>query len=141
MIQTDASEYELGAALLQNGQQIIFASKTLTEVESPHANIERECLTVCYSLEVFHAYMYGRHITVQNDHKPLELIHQKPMHAAAPHLQCMLLCLQKYDCTIQYTYGKEMVLAERLSLFPSHKENFSIELLKHIDHIYVSDRR
>ena len=42
VIQTDASEYGLGAALLQGCQPIAFASKTLTDVESHYANIERE---------------------------------------------------------------------------------------------------
>ena len=40
MIQTYASEFRLGAALLQGGQPIAFASKTLTDVESHYANIE-----------------------------------------------------------------------------------------------------
>ena len=39
-IQTDASEYGLGAALLQNNRPIAFASKTLTDVETRYANIE-----------------------------------------------------------------------------------------------------
>ena len=34
VIQTDASEYSLGAALLQDGRTIAFASKTLTDVET-----------------------------------------------------------------------------------------------------------
>ena len=46
------------------------------------------------------------------------MIQQKPIHAAPPHLQCMLLCKQKYDYTIQYKPGKEMVLADHLSHFP-----------------------
>ena len=95
VIQTDGSEYGLGAALLQDGRPIAFASKTLTDVETQYANIECECLSVCFGLEKFHTYVYGCHITVQNDHKPLEMIQKKPIHTAPPHLQCMLLCLQK----------------------------------------------
>ena len=34
VIQTDASEYGLGAALLQDGRPIAFCSKTLTDVET-----------------------------------------------------------------------------------------------------------
>ena len=90
-IQTDASEYGLGAALLQNNRPIAFASKTLTDVETRYANIEQECLSVVFGLEKFHTYIYGRHITVFNDHKPLEMITKKPIHAAPPRLQRMLL--------------------------------------------------
>ena len=88
---TDASEYGLGAALLQNNRPITFASKTLTDVETRYANIEREWLSVCYGLEKLHTYIYGKHVTVQNDHKPLEMIQRKPIHAAPPRLQCMFL--------------------------------------------------
>ena len=42
-IQTDASKYGLGTALLQNNRPIAFASKTLTDVETRYANIEQEC--------------------------------------------------------------------------------------------------
>ena len=87
VIQTDASEYGLGAALLQDGRPIAFASKTLTDVETRYANIECKCLYVCFGLEKFHTYVYGQHITVQNDHKPLEMIQKNPIHAAPPHLQ------------------------------------------------------
>ena len=40
VVQTDTSEYGVGAALLQGGQPIAFASKTRTDVETFYANIE-----------------------------------------------------------------------------------------------------
>ena len=132
VLQTDASEYGIGSAFLQNNRSIAFASKTLTDVETRYANIERECLSVCYGLEKFHTYIYGKHIAVQNNHKPLEMIQRKPIHAAPPRLQCMLLCLQKYDYTIQYIPGQNMVLADRLSRFPSPHDNLPIKLHQNI---------
>ena len=132
VLQTDASEYGLGAALLQNNRPIAFASKTLTDVETRYVNIERECLSVCYGLEKFHTYVYGKHVIVQNDHKPLEMIQRKSIHATPPRLQCMLLRLQQYDYTIQYIPGQNMVLADRLSRFPSPRENLPIELHQNI---------
>ena len=83
----------------------------------------------------FHTYIYGRHITVHNDHKPLEMILKKPIHAAPPSLQRMLLHLQKYDDTIGYKPGKEMVLADCLSHFPQRKENLPIQLHQNIQNI------
>ena len=47
-------------------------------------------------------------------HKPLEMIHLKSMHNASPHLQRMLLQLQKYDMKIEYKPGSEMLLADAL---------------------------
>ena len=128
ILQSDANKYGLGAALIQNNRPIAFASKTLMDVETRYANIERECLSVVFGLEKFHIYIYGRHIIVQNNHNPLEMIQRKPIQAAPPRLQCMLLKLQKYDYTIQYIPGKDMVLADRLSRFPSCTENSPIIL-------------
>ena len=53
VLQTDATEYGLGAALLQDGRPITFASKTLTDVETRYTNIEHKCLSVCFWLENF----------------------------------------------------------------------------------------
>ena len=134
-VHTDASEYGLGAALIQHNKPVAFASKTLTPVESRYANIECEYLSVVFGLEKFHTYIYGNHVTVYNDHKPLEMIQKKPIHAAPPCLQRMLLRLQKYDYNIIYKPGKQMVLADRLSRFPSKYENLPIELHHNIHHV------
>ena len=83
-IHTDASKYSLGTALIQDRGPIAFASKTLIDVEIRYANIERECLSVVFSLEKFHTYIFGCQITVYNDHKPLEMIQKKPIHTTAP---------------------------------------------------------
>ena len=132
ILQTDASKYGFGAALIQNNRPITFASKTLTDVETRYANIERECLSVCYGLEKFITYIYGKHIIVQINHKPLEMIQRKPIHTGPPTLQCIFLCLQKYDYTIQYIPGQNMVLADRLSRFPSPHNNLPTELHQNI---------
>ena len=130
IVQTDASEYGLGTVLIHSSCPIAFASKTLTDIETQYANIEQECLSVCFSLEKFNTYIYGWHVMVQN-HKPLEMIQQKPIHATPPRLQQMLLHMQKYDYTIQYKPGKEMVLANHLSCFPSHSNSLPIPVCKY----------
>ena len=47
----------------------------------------------------------------------------------------MLLRLQKYDYNIIYKPGKEMILADRLSRFPSRSETLPIELHNNIQHV------
>ena len=69
------------------------------------------------------------------------MITKKPIHAAPPRLQRMLLQLQKYDCTLVYKPGKEMTLADRLSRFPSKKENTPIELHENIQHLAFTSNR
>ena len=48
-IQCDASEVDLGAALLQNGQPVAFASRSLSSTERRYAQIEKECLAIVFS--------------------------------------------------------------------------------------------
>ena len=114
-IQVDTSKIGIGAALLQDGRPIAFASKALTETEQRYANIERELLAVVFSCECFHTYIYGKPFVVETDHKPLEMIHKKSLASTPPRLQWMLPCLQHYDVIIKYCPGKEMVLTDSLS--------------------------
>ena len=133
------SKYGLGAALIQSSCPIAFVSKTLTDVETCYVNTEWMCLSVCFILEKFHTYIYGRHVMVQNDHKPLEMIQQKPIHVAPPRLQWMLLHMQKYDYTIQYKPGKEMVLANCLSHFPSYSNSLPIPIAQNAQYVQLSN--
>ena len=56
-VETDAGKYGLGTTLLKSSQPITFASKILTDVETHYASIERECLSLCFGLEMFHTYL------------------------------------------------------------------------------------
>ena len=116
-IQVDASQVGLGAALLQNGKPIAFASKALTETECQYTNIEREMLAAVFGAERFNTYIYGQSFMIESDHKPLESISRKNLADTPAQLQCMMLCLQGYDLTICYCPGKEMVIPDTLSWF------------------------
>ena len=82
--QVDASKIGIGAALLQDGRPIAFASKALTDTEQRHASIERELLAVVFGCERFHTYVYGKPFVVETDHKPLEMIHKKSLASTPP---------------------------------------------------------
>ena len=115
VIQVDASTRGLGATLMQQGKPIAFASKSLSPTEQRYANIERELLAIVFGCERFHTFVYGKPFTVESDHKPLEMIQQKPLTSAPPRLQRMLLRLQQYDVTVKYRPGKEVLIADGLS--------------------------
>ena len=85
-----------------------------------YANIERELLAIVFACQCFNTYVLGRQLTVESDHKPLEMIHQKSLASAPPRLQRMLLQLQRYDVTISYKSGKDMLLADAMSRCPSY---------------------
>ena len=114
-IQVDASQRGLGAMLFQDEGPIAYASKLLTSTESRYSNIEREMLGVIHGLEKFHYYVYGRHVTVETDHKPLEAICKKHLASAPPRIARMLLRIQKYDVSVIYVPGRNIPVADMLS--------------------------
>ena len=114
-LQVDASKHSLGATLLQEGKPIAFASKSLTDTEVNYAQIEKETYAILFGCKRYHQYVYGRPVKVESDHKPIESIWKKPLHTAPPHIQRMLLQLQKYDLHIEFVKGKSIPLAKTLS--------------------------
>ena len=94
-VQCDARDKGLGAALLQKGQPVAFASRALTDTKTRYAQIK---------LQKFDQYAYGN-VTVESDRKPL----------APKRIQGMLLKMQKYDVDIVYRPGTQMYLADMLS--------------------------
>ncbi|VDI83091.1 Hypothetical predicted protein [Mytilus galloprovincialis] len=117
-VSCDASQCGLGAMLIQENKPVAYASRSLTDAESRYANIERELLGVLFGLERFNYYTYGKHINVESDHKPLEMIVRKSLGCAPPRLQRMLLRLQKYDFSLKYIPGKDLIVPDMLSRAP-----------------------
>ena len=115
-IETDASDYGLGAVLLQAGRPVAFASRTMTETERRYSQIEKECLALVFGCTRFDHHLHGREkITAVTDHKPLETILAKSINSAPKRLQRMMLRLQKYRLNIVYKKGTQMYISDHLS--------------------------
>ena len=114
-VQCDASEFGLGACLMAKGQPVQFTSRALTQTERNYAQIEKEMLSIVFGLERFERLVFGRHVVVETDHKPLLPIHKKSLLSAPKRLQRMLLRTQRYDYSVVYKKGTEMYLADTLS--------------------------
>ena len=113
-IKCDASQHGISATLLQEGQPVHYANRALTTTEQNYAQIEKELLAVVFSCEHFEHYIYGKHVTVETDHKPLIAIQKKPINTASKRLQRMMLRLQRFDLILTYKPGKEMYIADAL---------------------------
>ena len=135
-IQVDASGKGLGAALIQDDGPVAFASKALTPTEQCYENNERELLACVFGAEHFRTYVFGRHFTIESDHKSLEQISMKNLADAPVRLQRMLLRLQDYDFTIKYRPGEEMVIVDTLSRY-SPEDTPEILLDISVNHVYI----
>lgn len=121
-VQTDSSQSGVGCCLFQNQAPIAYASRALTRTEQNYAQIEKELLAVVFSLEKFHDYTYGRHVTVHSDHRPLVSIVKKPIADLTPRIQRLRLRLLRYNFELVFQPGKELYVADTLSrAFLSHE--------------------
>ena len=137
-LEVDSLTKDLGAAILQDGQPVAFASKALNSAQINYPNIDRQMLAVVFGINRFHTYLYGRPFRVITDHKPLEMISKKPLLRAPPRLQRMLQKIQGYDFTIVYRQGKTMTLADTLLRLPNPKDKGAVELDLRVDGIEMT---
>ncbi|KAL1279192.1 hypothetical protein QQF64_025865 [Cirrhinus molitorella] len=144
----DASCFGLGAACMQDGRPVAYASRTLTDTETRYAQIEKELLAVVFTCTKFRDYVYGKSTTVETDHQPLVTILKKPIHTAPARLQRMLLRLQCYDITLVYKKGKHMYLADTLSRAPNtevppdtEKDTFEVMSVSYISTARLEELR
>ena len=127
-IQCDASKKGLGAVLLQEPKPVMYVTRALTETEQRYSNTERELLAIVFALKRLNHYTFGRTITVQSDHQPLQSIWKKSIVSSSPRLQRLLLRLAHYDINIEFLWGKENVIADALSrVCPLQSSNSKIK--------------
>ena len=66
-------------------------------------------------MEKFNNYTFGHHTIVLSDHKPLPSLVLSGFDQCTTRLQYMLLRLQKYNISIIYHKGSEIILTDNLS--------------------------
>ena len=130
----DSSKSGLGAAILQDQRPIAYASWALTNNEVKWAQIEKEMVSIVFACTKFHDYIYGKTVTAETDHKPLQSIFKKPISKTPVRLQNMLLKLQKYSLVIVFKKGSKMYLADTFSRAylkngPSKQERIQYEVM------------
>ena len=76
ILQTDASEYGVGAVLSQRDEAggdhpIAYFSRKLLPREVRYSTVEKECLAIKLGMETFRVYLLGQKFTVETDHRSL----------------------------------------------------------------------
>ena len=124
-LDTDASEYAIGAVLSQkqNGKEKVVAyfSRILTRSERNYCVTRKELLAVVKSIEHFNYYLYGQKFRVRTDHSALQWLmsFREPQGQLARWLEK----LQIYEFTVEHRSGSEHKNADALSRRPCVEEN------------------
>ena len=140
VLTTDVSEYGIGAVL----------SHTTTDGEHPiacyartlskeHSQLDKEGLAVIFGLGKSHKFVYGRHVKLITDHKPLITMfgeHKQITVIISPRIQRCAITLSSYNYSIEYKPGKYIPEADclrRLPLNDTHGEGETVLFFEKLD--------
>ena len=102
-IRTDASNYALGAVLMQgegnNERPIEYASRLMLPAERNYSTTEREALAVVWAIQKFRGYIEGAEVTVLKDHQPLRWL--LTLKSPTGRLARWALLLQSYNLNLR----------------------------------------
>ena len=120
IIQVDASNYGIGAVLMQNhgqGEQpIAYMSQKLNKQQQNWNATEKECYAVISSIQKWNHFVTGRDFTIRTDHHALCWLNRK--YNSNPKLNRWRMALQEYTFKIEHVKGKRNCVADCLSRFP-----------------------
>lgn len=123
-LRTDASNYAIGAVLLQGEKEsehpIEYASRLLIPAERNYSTTEREALAVVWAIQKFRGYIEGSEVTVLTDHQPLRWLFS--LKSPTGRLARWAMLLQSYNLCFNYTPGKQNVIADTLSRPPCSQD-------------------
>ncbi|KRH94222.1 KRAB-A domain-containing protein [Pseudoloma neurophilia] len=110
-LETDASDFALGAVLRQGGKPLGYVSRLLKGAEKNYGITHRETLAVVFALEKFRYFLLGRKFVLITDHKALETLRSKK-EFGSKRIQRWIDFISMYDFDVKYIEGSCLIQAD-----------------------------
>jgi len=122
VIHTDASHYQLGGVISQDGKPIAFYSRKLNDAQTRYTTTERELLSIVETLKEYRNILLGHQIEVFTDHKNLVF-----KHFNTERVMRWRLILEEFGPKLTYIKGEHNIVADTLSRMELTEAEFSEE--------------
>jgi len=119
-IYTDASHYQLGAVVSQEGKPIAFYSRKLNPAQTRYTTMERELLSIVETLKELRNILLGQQIEVFTDHNNLV-----SKHFNTERVMQWWLLFEEFGPKLTNVKGMNNAVADALSRLDIAEEEFS----------------